>query len=146
MKILSRPTNYGLQAALYLASQEGERRYTPVKEISTRLGLPYPFLAKIVQTLVREGLMVSNKGPNGGVSLARSADEITLAGLVSAMEGDDFFETCILELPGCGKRPPCPLHNSWVSIRENLKALFEKTTLAELAARLKEEDIRIGLG
>ncbi len=145
MKLLPKPANYGIQAAIYMACQEKRRDYLPVREISDHLGISFYFLAKIIQILVREEIMISYKGPNGGVSLARPADEITLKDMVSALEGEDFFDSCILGLPGCGEEKPCSMHTPWEEIRSAMKSLFESTTLADLAARLKQEDLRIGI-
>ena len=145
MKLLSRPADYGIQAALYIACQEKRRDYLPVKEISDHLGISFYILAKILQLLVREGIMKSYKGPHGGVALARPPEEITLKDLVSALEGEDFFDDCILGLPGCGEERPCALHTPWEEIRRSMKALFQGTTLADLAARLEQEDLRIGM-
>jgi Rrf2 family protein len=145
MKILSRPAHYSIQASLYIASRAKGRPFVPVKEISAQLGISFYFLAKIIQALVKAGIFSSYKGPHGGVSLAKPAGEITLMDLVSAIEGEDCFDDCLLGLPGCGEEKPCPLHDSWDSIRGTLKAMFRTTTLADLAARLEREDLRLGL-
>lgn len=111
--------------------------------MSTKLGIPYPFLAKIMQTLIQHGLVESTRGPNGGVRLARPAAQITLREIVLALDGAAIFEACVLGLPGCGVEQPCPLHDQWAPARDRVRAMFEETTLADLAARIRSSDFRL---
>ena len=117
--ILSKSSEYATQALLYLA-----RRNDPspvlLREISDALQIPHHFLSKILQQLVREGLVVSHKGANGGFSLGKAAERISLLDIVSAVEGKAFMTGCVLGFPNCGDRNPCPIHNQWKEARANL--------------------------
>ena len=140
--LLSKSTEYGIRATLYLTSlkQDG---YVSIRAISDELDISFHFLTKIFQKLTQAGLLQSFRGPRGGVALARPATQITLMDLVSAIDGPALFTECVLGLPGCGERKPCPLHEAWGLERERLKALFESATLASMAADLETFDLRL---
>lgn len=140
--LLSKSCEYGLRAALHLASSPGTG-YVAIREISEALGIPYHFLAKIVQAMIQQGLLESTRGPGGGVRLARSATRITLHDIVLALDGPALFEACVLGLPGCGTQQPCPLHEQWAATRGRVRTLFADTTLAALAERIQAQNLRL---
>lgn len=140
--LLSKSCVYGLRAALYLASRK-EGEYTSIKEMSKKLDISFHFLTKILQQLTAEKFMESYKGPNGGVRLSTKGRAATLYDLVVAIDGDELFTQCALGLPGCGSEKPCPLHNSWQSTRDDIKTMFQKTTLDNLGKQGKENKFRI---
>ena len=143
MKLLSQASIYGIRAVLYIASLKDQQEYIPVRQIAEFLNISYHFLAKVVQTLTQNNILESYRGPNGGVSLAQSADKIRLINLIEAVEGTDFFSKCILGLSGCGEGVPCPLHTQWGQTREEIKGIFANTTLAELGEAITREGLRI---
>ena len=109
------------------------------------MGISFDFLTKILQTLTQHDIMVSHRGPKGGVSLAREASEITLMDMINATEPENIFEGCILGMPGCGEEKPCPLHEYWGGARDEIKTTFETVNLAELSQRIKDDDLRLTL-
>lgn len=145
MKILSNTCLYGIRASLFVASVEGEQKYVPINQISSQLGISFYFLTKILQKLTHHKLMVSYRGPNGGVALARPAKEISLMDMIRAIEPDNDLDGCVLGLPGCGESVPCPLHDQWGAARDVIKAIFENTNLADLGRKIKEDGLRIAL-
>ncbi|MFQ5511931.1 MAG: RrF2 family transcriptional regulator [Candidatus Krumholzibacteriia bacterium] len=143
MKVLSQTSVYAIRAALFVASMDDAEKYVPTHEISSRLKISFHFLTKILQVLTRHNIMVSHRGPNGGVSLARPARDITLMEMIGVIEPDGFFEGCVLGLPGCGTERPCPLHEKWGEARDKIRCVFEDTNLAELGRRIKEDGLRL---
>ena len=139
--LLSRACEYAIRAGLHLAMAPAG---VTIKSASEALGLPYPFLAKIVQTLVRNGIVSATRGAKGGIVLARPASSIMLRDFVVAIDGPAVFTECVLGLPGCGERKPCPLHEEWASTRARIESTFGGTTLAQLAGRMREGDYRLG--
>lgn len=129
---LSSACTYALRAVLRLSTAAPEA-VTSIRALSDELGLPYPFLAKTVQTLVRAGLLESVRGKAGGVRLARPAETIRLKEVVLAVDGPAVFTECVLGLPGCGATTPCPVHAEWVATRAGLERTFGRATLADLA-------------
>ena len=140
--ILSQRCEYAVRTALYLAATD-RRDYVAVREISDALGIPQAFLAKTVQALTAAGLFASMRGPTGGLTLARPATQITLKEIVLAVDGGDLFTECVLGLPGCGDRQPCPLHDQWAPARARVHAMFASASLADTAARTQAGDFRL---
>lgn len=140
--MLSKSCEYGLRATLFLASLDRDG-YVPIGTISDELDISFPFLTKIFQQLNDAGLLVSQRGPHGGVSLTKPAEEITLFDIVVAIDGTDLFEECVLGLPGCGDAQPCPLHDRWGEKREQVENMFRSMTLAEMAEKTQTADLRL---
>jgi Rrf2 family iron-sulfur cluster assembly transcriptional regulator len=129
--MLSKGCIYGIQAALYLASQKPEG-YVSIRQISDSLGLSYPFLTKVLQQLTRRGLMRSLRGPRGGVALAKPLVETTLVEIVEAIDGRALFDGCILGLPECRVETPCALHDRWKPLRDEILTTFSETSVLDL--------------
>lgn len=129
--MLSSSCEYGLRAMLYLSSLDPDG-YVPVRTISEELDISSPFLTKIFQQLNEVNLLTSQRGPKGGVALAKSPNVITLYDIVVAIDGNDLFEECALGLPGCGEAEPCPLHEQWSDEKERVEEIFRTSTLADL--------------
>jgi Rrf2 family protein len=144
MRLLSKTCIYGIRASLFVAAMKEEKKYVPISQISKELGIPFYFLTKILQMLTRHNIMVSYRGPKGGVTLARPANQITLMDMINVIEHDSCFDGCILGLEGCGEAAPCPLHASWGETRDQIKAMFENTNLADLGRKIREDGLRLG--
>ncbi len=143
MRTLSKATVYCLRALIYVASKKESKKYINIGEISEELGISFHFLTKTFQILTQQGLLESHRGPNGGVLLKKSIDEIFLVDIVFLLEGDDFFDKCLLGLPGCGSHEPCPVHNFWKNVKGTLRKEFEETSLADLADAIHHKKMRI---
>jgi Rrf2 family transcriptional regulator, iron-sulfur cluster assembly transcription factor len=145
MKILSNGTVYGLRALVYMVSKEkeGESGYMSIGEISEKMDISFHFLTKTFQKLTQSGLLQSYRGPSGGIRLSRKAEDITLTDIVLVLEGPEFFSTCLLGLPGCGREKPCPVHNFWEVTKSTLKEEFDTTSLAELGNKVTRDRLRL---
>jgi Rrf2 family protein len=130
--MISTSCEYGMQATVYLAAA-GSREYVPIRQIGADLDLSEAFLAKVLQTLKQAGLVISRRGPKGGVALAQPADAITLKDIIIALDGDALFTRCVMGLPGCGTATPCPMHESWHDVRGHLTTLLADLTLSRVA-------------
>ncbi len=142
--LFSKGCTYAIRAALLVSVKETKdgRKFIPIRELSDELDLSFHFLTKIMQLLTEAKILESFRGPNGGVGLARPARQITLVDVIAAVDGMALFTDCALGLPGCGEKTPCPLHAAWAKRREDLKRMFEKTTLASLAKELDANAFR----
>lgn len=143
MGLLSKRCEYGLRAVLFLVSRQGERPYVSIREMSSELDVSFHFLTKILQRLTEGGLLISHRGPSGGVALAKDARRVTVLQLIECLEGHDLFESCVLGLEGCGERTPCPLHGAWTRQRKALQELFSQATLADLGRRTAQAGLRL---
>jgi Rrf2 family protein len=140
--MLSSACEYGLRAALYLASLRPDG-YVPIRQISKELDISFPFLTKVFQQLTQADLMTSMRGPKGGVAFTRPADQITLKEIVLAIDGAGLFEDCVLGLPGCGDQKPCPIHDQWTTERQRLDAMFSSITLSDMAEDIEAFNVRL---
>ena len=129
--LLTRACEYGIQAVLYLAKHH-EVPYISIKEIAEKNNISFHFLGKILQTLIQKGLLISYKGPKGGVSLARSPQEITVIQVIEAIDGLGFFQKCIVGMPSCDETHPCALHEKWSKIREDICKMLGDKSIAQL--------------
>lgn len=143
MRVLSKASVYGLRALVYLASDRQRSGYVSIREISDALNISFHFLTKTFQTLTQHGILESYRGPTGGVMLVKPADEIFLSDIVLILEGKDFFDKCLLGLPGCGVEKPCPVHDFWSRAKVRLKQSFDTISLAELGQNVKDKKLRL---
>ena len=115
-----------------MVGKSGGQEYISIREMSEQLDISFHFLTKILQSLTQANLLISYRGPNGGIAFNIPPEKILLSEVVRVLEGDDFFDSCLLGLPGCGEMTPCPMHQFWGKIRGELKQEFETTSLAEM--------------
>lgn len=143
MQVLSKASINGLRALLYLAANDRKGEFTGIRELSEELDISFSFLTKILQTLTQQGILHSYRGPKGGVALAVPAAKLTLLELVHILEGEDFFTTCLLGMPGCGEKKPCPVHEFWKHTKAALQQEFSTTTLAQLGDQIRVGNVRL---
>jgi Rrf2 family protein len=143
MEVLSKPTIYAIRALLYLVAKEKENEFVSIRELAANLDLSFHFMTKILQKLTQNGIIQSSRGATGGIILKRSASSIYIADIVTAIEGSEFFEKCILGLPGCGSKKPCPMHAFWKETKSSIKEMFESTTLKEMGRQTKMKSLRL---
>ncbi len=143
MKTLSQVSKYGLRALIYLASKPQKGGYLSIREISEDLGISFHFLTRIFRQLTSKGILTSYRGPGGGVAMIRSADKIKLLEVILALEGDDYFDHCLLGLPGCGSAKPCPVHDFWKEVKADMVNHLTTTSIAELVEKVKTEEVRL---
>jgi Rrf2 family transcriptional regulator, iron-sulfur cluster assembly transcription factor len=129
--IFSKKCEYGMQAVLYLAARE-KGTLVSADEISKVLKIPREFVSKILQSLRDSGLISSSKGKSGGFSLAKPASRIKLIDVVAAIDGLDIFDSCVLGFPECSPTHPCPVHNTWGSLRTQTYNMLTSETIDKL--------------
>lgn len=138
--LYSTPCEYAIRALSYLAASPA-RSSPGAQEIARAENIPVPVLGKVLQELVRKGLLESRRGPGGGFRLARRPELITLRDVIAAIDGLDQFLECAVGLERCADDAPCPLHDRWKGLRSQMMSYLETTTLAAMAravARKKE--------
>ena len=129
---LSRLADYGVVLMGYMATHEDGLHTTP--EISAATGVPIPTVSKIVQTLAHNGLLRSHRGMKGGYTLARSPQDVSVAAIISALDGPIALTQCIEQGPGaCGIESSCPSRYSWHRINEIVTRALDGVSLAEIA-------------
>ena len=140
--ILSKSFGYALRGILYVSKLHDENRRIQIDEIANNLSVPKHFLGKIMQQIVKEGLLRSTKGPYGGFSLTNDTLTTPLIRLVEITDGVEQFKICVLKLKYCDGSNPCPLHYEMEKLREKLLSVFSQTTIGDLLKDGKDELIK----
>jgi Rrf2 family protein len=131
--MLSQTAEYALRAVLYLAEHGGEApEPMRVDEIAGDLRIPANYLSKTLQTLVKEHVLRSSRGPRGGFCLARPPEQVTLYDIIAPYGDLDADRKCLLGRPECSDRNPCPAHHAWKQTSDQLAAFFRTTTVADV--------------
>jgi Rrf2 family protein len=130
--MLSKTAEYALRAIVYIALSDAQGLKAGIKEIAKELDLPAHFMGKILQDLVRKGIIASMKGPGGGFFLHRPASEITLLEVVNTIDGLEAFRKCGMGMKMCSDIHPCPLHNEIKAYRDQLLKVFSSKTIQDL--------------
>jgi Rrf2 family protein len=122
--------DYGLMAMHYIAFHQGKGSIS-AKRIAEEFNIPTELLAKILQRLAKQGLIVSHNGPKGGYALARTPEKITVGQVVRALEGPIHIVSCMEDLT-CPQFPRCNLRRPVQKIQAKLSDLLDAMTVAEL--------------
>lgn len=135
--MFSKACEYAIRAMVLIARESKQGRTVSLIEIVSEIDSPPSFTSKVLQTLVRANLLDSVKGAHGGFRLnAARIVGITLKDIVHCVDGDSVYKGCGLGLKQCSKKNPCPFHDSFKKIRDELKIMLEETTLIHLSERL----------
>jgi Rrf2 family transcriptional regulator, iron-sulfur cluster assembly transcription factor len=131
--LLSRGSQYTLQALIYLAGETRERMIL-VRDIAERLAIPQFYLAKLLQPLSRAGWIETARGRGGGMRLALDAEQLSVYDVVLFTEGQRADRECLLGFKECADDSACVLHCQWKPIKTELLDDLKQHTLASLAA------------
>lgn len=137
--MFSKACEYGIKATLYIAYQSKLGKRVGIKDIAKAINSPEAFTAKILRELVKVGIIHSAKGPHGGFEIEPDKlQDLKLAEIVLAIDGDQIYSGCGLGLKECNALKPCPVHDKFVTVREELKIMLESTLVKELANGLND--------
>lgn len=147
--MLSNTCKYAVRALIYLGKYSADGTKIGIKKISADLAIPTPFLGKILQNLVKQNVLVSTKGPNGGFGIGQRTVDISLYDIVRIVDGEDFFKNCLIGHQPCSthhdSEKPCPIHSRFSPIRAQLIQFYQETTISEILGDMSgfEELIRL---
>ena len=130
---LSKKADYALMAMKHLAQKPGPQS-TSAREIAEQYDIPIELLAKVLQRLVRTGLLASTQGTRGGYTLSRSAKSISVAEVIQAIDGPLTVTACSTEKNTCEQYSKCSIRDPLWQIRERIVAALGTVTLSEMAA------------
>lgn len=137
-RMFSKACEYGIRATLYIAEQSlNSDKKVGLKDIADKIDSPEAFTAKTLQILSKNKIIYSIKGPSGGFYIPKEElDDIKLSTLVKVIDGDHIYKGCGLGLDQCNADRPCPVHDKFKVIRDELAFMLENTSLLELATGL----------
>ena len=129
---ITRQADYAVRAMLYLA-QLGPDQRASTSQIAEEKQIPPSFLAKIVSQLSVAGLLQTSRGARGGVTLARSAAEISLLDVVEAIDGPILLNDCVSDHSACSFGSSCAIKPVWCDAQQELVARLGATNFADMA-------------
>lgn len=137
--MFSKACEYAIRATIYIAVQSNQDNRVGLKDISKEIDSPEAFTAKILQQLSKNNIINSIKGPNGGFEIDKKAmPKINLSQIVIAIDGDTIYKGCGLGFKQCSEKQPCPVHDKFKVVRDELKHMLETTNILELSVGLKQ--------
>ncbi len=140
---MTKQADYGIVLLTRMA-EEPERQFTAAA-LAAATRLPAPTVSKILKGLAREGLLDSLRGVKGGYSLARAGAAISVAEIISALDGPIAITECIDDTPGeCIQEPSCAVRGNWQQINDAIRLALEEITLEEMTHGLPQELVTLG--
>jgi len=127
--MFSNTVEYALRAIVHLAFEAPAARTTA--QIAEATKVPKDYLSKILQNLAKKGIVQTQRGVGGGVTLAKPPEELTILDVVNAVEPIQRITTCPLGLATHGVNL-CPLHRRMDEAMATVEAAFRNSTLAEV--------------
>lgn len=132
--MFSKSTEYALRACIYIMRHSEDERRLSIDEIANGIGAPAAFTAKILQKLSGEDAIVSSvRGPGGGFYFTARAAKLPLLKILEAMGEEGVLDRCVLGLEKCSSTKPCPMHEDYKEVRQQIQAMFKKKRIGELA-------------
>lgn len=133
--MFNKETEYALRGLVYIQAQNLEGRKPGIVEIAEQIDAPHFYTAKILQRLVRQGFVESQKGKGGGFYFDSKKPDLSLKQLIIATEGDKLFCGCGFGLKQCDENNPCPLHDKYALIRDALNQLVMEENVQSLSQK-----------
>src|SRR5688500_5757357 len=130
---LSKKADYALMAMKHLAQKTGVSS-TSAREIAEQYDIPIELMAKVLQRLVRTGLLVSTQGTRGGYTLSRPSTLISVADVIQAIDGPFTVTACSTENVGCEQYSKCNIRDPLWQIRERIAEALGTVTIAAMAS------------
>jgi Rrf2 family transcriptional regulator, iron-sulfur cluster assembly transcription factor len=126
--MFSKAVEYSIRSVIFLTNQN---KKVDVKTISDELKIPRHFIAKLLQTLTKNGILKSTKGINGGFEIVNT--NTTITDLIIAIDGNLDFDKCSLGLPTCDDKKPCPLHSDIKEVKKLIRERILSKTLYDIS-------------
>lgn len=126
---LSKLTDYAIVMLSFMAK---ESRTFAAIEIATVTGIALPTVSKILKLLLNAGVLMSIRGAKGGYGLASEPSQISVAKVISAMEGPIALTECSISMQGCEQASGCDIHANWNVINQTIQQALESVSLADM--------------
>ncbi len=137
--MFSKKCEYAIKATIFIAAQSLDHKRVSLKEIAHEIDSPEAFTAKILQSLVKPGIIHSAQGSTGGYEIPlKQLKELSLSNVITALDGPKHLSGCALGLKQCSDDIPCPFHDKWKVVRSLLNDILKTTMIYELALGIKD--------
>lgn len=130
---LNRITDYAVVVLAQMA-REPEKLVT-APQLSEESNVPLPTVSKLLKELARDGVLASHRGVNGGYTLARKPEDISVMSIIRSLEGPIALTSCVDESDSdCGVESLCPMRGNWNRVNSAIRGALESVSLAEMAS------------
>lgn len=136
--MLSLTCKTAIKALIYLASKFESGEKAGIREIAEFIDASGHTVGKMLQTLVREGVINSSKGPTGGFFMNAEQIHQPVIYIVEAIDGKEVFKQCGLGLSICSATHPCPLHDDYKAVRDLFEKLCREKKISHLCDPVNE--------
>lgn len=131
--MFSKACEYGIKASIFIARESISGNRVNLKQIANSINSPEAYTAKILQQLVKSGVIYSVKGKMGGFGMdPDSLTDVKLVHIIKAIDGDGLYHSCVLGLNECDSNRPCALHHRIYTVRKDLQKMLEVTSMNKL--------------
>lgn len=134
--MLSKACEYAIKAMIFIESCSKTERKISLPEIAEAIGSPAAYTSKVLQQLRKNKFLNSTIGARGGFRIPKKRS-INLAEIIHAIDGD-IFNQCVLGLPTCSSKNPCPLHEKYREIKESQYKLMLESCLSKFSSQLQK--------
>jgi len=142
---ITKLSDYAVVVLQNLASSSEPECGSTSREVAERTGIPRPTVSKVMKDLARGGLLVSQRGAQGGFCLSREPKRITLAEIIEAVEGPIALTECNAEAEsGCDFTGACPVEENWLRINRVVRHALDGISLADMAQPLQPALLNLG--
>src|SRR2546427_12548200 len=131
---LTKKADYGLMAMKHLA-EHAQNGACSAKDVAEAYGIPQEALAKILQRLVKAGVLHSQHGMNGGYTLARHAEEISAFEVIRAIDGPLFITSCVTVRGECDQTDRCTIREPLRRVNQSIEDVLKRITISEMKER-----------
>ncbi|HET7118467.1 MAG TPA: Rrf2 family transcriptional regulator [Hanamia sp.] len=138
--MISNTCKTAIKAVIYLCSKFDVEENASIKEVSEFINANEHTVGKILQTLVKQNVINSLKGPTGGFYISKEQQKQPIINIVEAIDGKQVFKSCGLGLSKCSSKRPCPIHYDYSEARDLIEKLFREKNVLDLC-----EPVRNGL-
>jgi Rrf2 family protein len=134
---LTRAADYAVRVMIHLANANSSTR-SSLSELADAAEVSPAFLSKVLQRLVRSGLVASRRGKKGGFELLERGRSSSLLEILQALDGVPELNVCLLS-GGCHRSPICAAHTVWEEAQARMREILSAATLEELVAETRKK-------
>ena len=130
--MLSVTCKASIKAVIYLGSKSHLDEKASIKEVAEFINENEHTVGKVLQTLVKESIINSSKGPTGGFYITDKQMALPVLRIVESIDGESLFNECGLGLSKCSATHPCPIHNEYKHVRDGFKQICIQNSVKDL--------------
>ena len=130
--MISNTCKTAIKAVIFLCSKFGVKENASIKEVAEFINANEHTVGKILQTLVKQNVIKSQKGPTGGFYISKEQRKQPIINIVEAIDGKQVFKNCGLGLSKCSSAHPCPIHYDYSKARDLIEKLFREKNVLNL--------------